>query len=202
MYYWCFMSCLSELYDVILSIFSPFLVVLPIMFFYFLFTLLFTFLFMYLFIFWLLWLWFFFFRLSSFDDFWNAFLFIDNSEYPFIKDMMDPWTQMIHYPVVKVTQKNLPFVEVSIANLLDQGTVGIPLTFTHNIFTNIYTQHYSNFSNTRPMKWLIPSVMNMYTNSTLLSSNSEDLIIINIQQAGECHNKIKFPNFFSGYFLI
>jgi len=98
-----------------------------------------------------------------------------------IKKKMDKWTELKHYPVIKVTQEqtnvsNYMNIEIFLENInaIDK-MVGIPLTYT-------LAQGYSNFTKiTR--QWLFPQFG--IDNIQFQSLNNEIFTIINILQAGE-----------------
>ncbi|XP_071580885.1 aminopeptidase N-like [Temnothorax nylanderi] len=109
----------------------------------------------------------------NFDDLWTAMqvaLNNSNSIYKFnIKDMMNTWTQLKHYPVINVTKFGLVNVKIFNNNAL---TVNIPVTFT--------TQDHCNFNDTSP--YITP--LWLYTASIIHPSNVSGWIIINMQQTG------------------
>jgi len=98
-----------------------------------------------------------------------------------IKEIMDPWTELKNYPVIKVTQEQTNVsnhINIKIflenVNAMDK-MVGIPLTFS-------LAQRYSYFIN-MTIIWLSPQ--SGINNAILLSLNNETFTIINTLKAGE-----------------
>jgi len=105
-----------------------------------------------------------------------------------IKEVMDTWMNQDRYPVVNV-KKNYETGEVTISQICFQrfnetitNKWWIPVTFA--------TQSNPNFSNTVPRHWLRPDQNISFT------INSNDWIIVNLQQTG----KYGLTNLF--YFFI
>ncbi|XP_071580883.1 aminopeptidase N-like isoform X2 [Temnothorax nylanderi] len=111
--------------------------------------------------------------LSNFNDFWTTMqitLDHSNSVYKFnIEEMMNPWIQLKHYPVLNVTEFELANVKIFNNNA---QTMNIPVTFT--------TQDHCNFNDTSP--YLTPQWI--HTTSIILPSNVNSWMLINIQQTG------------------
>jgi len=99
-----------------------------------------------------------------------------------IKEKMGPWTELKHYPVIKVTQEqtnvsNRINIKIFLENVnaIDR-MVWIPLTYTS-------AQEYFYFTNITDRLWLLSQFA--VNNVVLQSLNNETFIIINILQAGE-----------------
>jgi len=96
-----------------------------------------------------------------------------------VKEKMDPWTKLKHYPVIKVTQEQTNvsnhiniIIFLENVNAIDK-MVGIPLTYTA-------AQRNSYFTKITRL-WLSPTVNNLI----LQSLNNETFTIINTLQAGK-----------------
>ncbi|XP_011861657.1 PREDICTED: thyrotropin-releasing hormone-degrading ectoenzyme-like isoform X2 [Vollenhovia emeryi] len=108
------------------------------------------------------------------DDFWDILLILypSHNQYIFnVRNKMNPWIQLINYPVLNVVQQKSSQVKIFVKSTLYQS-MGIPVTFT--------TLRNPNFNNMRPNinMWITSS------NKTIYIQNSTDWIIINTQQAG------------------
>lgn len=119
-----------------------------------------------------------FFRSSTnFSDLWTTMqhaLDKSNNVHKFdIKEIMNSWMQLNHYPIIKTEQHNDTHVKIFVENIdaLDQ-MMWIP----------IYIQICSLFNNTCYDRiWLMQSTTNNYTIFPLYN----EWMILNVQQAGE-----------------
>jgi len=127
---------------------------------------------------------FFFFSFTTSDDLWTAMQLAlnESNDVPNfnVKEKMDPWTKLKHYPVIKVTEQQADLLNHMNIKILFENinafnkTMVIPLSFT--------TQEDHYFNNTQPRVWL----QSFETDKINLQSlNDEMYIIINIQQAGK-----------------
>jgi len=97
-----------------------------------------------------------------------------------IKENMDPWTELKHYPVIKVTQEQINVsnnINIKIflenVNAMDK-MVGMPLTFS-------LAQRDFYFTNITRL-WLSPQ---SGIDNVILQSYNNKTFTINTQQAGE-----------------
>jgi len=98
-----------------------------------------------------------------------------------MKKNMDPWTELKHYPAIKVTQQQINdsnYININIffenINAIDK-IVDIPLTYT-------LAQGYSNFTE---MTRLWSSPYFAIKHIILQPFNNETCIIMNVLQAGK-----------------
>jgi len=109
------------------------------------------------------------------DDLWTAMQTVLESSniYKFnVKEMMNSWTQLKHYPVLEVTQHNFSYVKISLENYdpSNQKILWIPITWiTQKTPANI------NDLYRYPMMWFKKENVFIRYNK----------MIINIQQAGK-----------------
>jgi len=130
----------------------------------------------------------FFFLLSSanVDDLWSTMQSALNSsdvENVHIKEIMNPWTQLKHYLVLKVTQVEDFKIRIFLENYdpSNQEMLWIPVTY----YTNFYFDMILTYS--RPI-WLKPSHKISYID--VIGDFSIGWIIVNIDEAGKnIHNK-------------
>jgi len=96
-----------------------------------------------------------------------------------IKEDMDPWAELKHYPVIKVTQEQIndsSDIKIFFGNInAIDNTVGIPLTYT-------LAQGYSNFTE---ITRLWSSLHFAIEHIILQPLNNETCIIMNVLQAGK-----------------
>jgi len=145
-----------------------------------------------------------FFLLSSvnYDDLWSAMqsaLDLYNLKNIHIKEIMNPWTQLKHYPVLKVTQFEFK-LEICLENYdrSNQETLYIPVTY--------YTYYFRVIRTHLRLSWLI--AYNIYQRKLTINHSanfSVDWIIINIDEAGKnihCKRFIIIIFIFYKYFLF
>jgi len=97
-----------------------------------------------------------------------------------IKEMMNSWTQLKHYPVLNVTQHNFSHVRISLENYdpSNQKIPWIPVTWITQTPGDVkYELHHY------PMMWFKPSDHNK--GNVFIRYNK---MIINFQQAGKFRN--------------
>jgi len=122
------------------------------------------------------------FKSATSDDLWNAMQeALNKSSVPHfkVKEVMDTWINQRHYPLVIVT-RNYETGETIISQESfrvqeadnDSDNKWVPITWT--------TQTNPDFSNTLPNHWLSPVNPNIN-----LQINSNDWIIVNLQQTGK-----------------
>jgi len=126
---------------------------------------------------------FFFLSFTTSDDLWTAMQLAlnESNDVPNfnVKEKMDPWTKLKHYPVIKVTEQQADFLNHMNIKILIENvnafnkTMAIPLSFT--------TQEDLYFNNTQPRVWL----QSFETDKINLQSLKDEYIIMNIQQAGK-----------------
>jgi len=119
---------------------------------------------------------------ANFDDLWSTMqsaLDSSNVENVRIKEIMNPWTQLKHYLVLKVTQVSGFEIRIFLENYdpSNQEILWIPITY--------YTYFHSRMISTHPPIWLKSSHKKSYIDVFGDFNGRFDWIIVNIDEAGK-----------------
>ncbi|XP_070155132.1 aminopeptidase N-like [Polyergus mexicanus] len=126
---------------------------------------------------------------ATIDDFWNAMQTahdvakISNIEKLDIRKEMSAWTKQKHYPVLKITQPNFEYLEISIENIKNLGKDNwfIPVIITKQTDSDFIV--YKNTSWQMYNKWKAQSNLTLSIDLPL-ASRDDEWIIANLQQNG------------------
>jgi len=133
---------------------------------------------------------------TNYDDLWSTMqsvLDLSSAENIRIKEIMNSWTQLKHYLVLKVTQVPGFKIRIFLENYdpSNQEMLWIPVTYHTNL-------HFNMISTRRHPIWLKPSSNITYID--IAGHFSMGWIIVNIDEAGKnIHNKRFIIIIFTSY---